>query len=88
VTRLRRHQEIAVIRVPVPDECDTLEQHEQAHHRDLDRMTRAELQAERRRVIVFLLFARRPADWHRERLDRIDETLKEPAWRRRTRPRS
>ncbi len=69
------HQEVALVRVPVPDETDTLEQQQRKHHLDLRQMTPSALEAERWRLMTFLVFAVRPAPWHLERLDRVEALL-------------
>ena len=73
-----RDQYVAVLRVPVPNEFASLEQFWQYQHADLDAMTPDQIETEHRRLSLFLLFARRPADWHHERLARL-EAARRPA---------
>jgi hypothetical protein len=59
-----------------PDPFDTLEAWERAEHRDLPRMTRAQLLAERAKLRLRLLYDETPPRWFLERARALDEALR------------
>jgi len=56
---------------PIPDPCDTLEQHERFEHHDLRHISRAEMLRERTRLEFRLNLDNAPPAWLLERLARL-----------------
>jgi hypothetical protein len=74
---MKRHFSRVRIVYRVPDPLDTLEAWARYGHRDLVQMSRAELEAERAQLTVLLLMSDRPSWWHKRRLQRVQEALRD-----------
>jgi hypothetical protein len=66
-----RRRQVAVLYVPLPNECTSLEEALRARHLDIASMAPDQIETEIEQLRIFLLFCRAPDDWYYERAERL-----------------